>query len=380
MTSPSPSRILVTGTGRMALSIARTLNGDPRFAPLLAARDEEALRAPAAEGLPTFLLSGGTREALSRALRGVAAVIHADSAISAADVARGAAQAGCHYLDIAENPASAAEIAGIAQEAAAEGCTSSFVPACGLAPGYVTALVAQMLSQCDPQTELTVYVGVLPATRSNRLGYGNIWGIDGLLDEYTAPCLVIRNGALTELPALDEHQSLDLGGETFEAFTTAGSLDGLARQHAGKVNGLIFKTLRYPGHLDYMQFLMQDLGLGKRLYQLRNLLMNGLPRIEKDRVIIAIGKRSTPGEPEQMHVQTIAAQEAPQGWQSAVSIATAAHVCAVADILCGGHAPRSGLLDHAALTPTLLRDSPFFAPLLKGSAMLSARQAGDHGQ
>ncbi|MDP4033632.1 MAG: hypothetical protein Q8P60_12410 [Pseudorhodobacter sp.] len=33
----------------------------------------------------------------------------------------------------------------------------------------------------------------------------------------------------------------------------------------GRVAGLVFKTLRYPGHLDYMQFLLPDMGLGPRL-------------------------------------------------------------------------------------------------------------------
>src|SRR5690606_11241892 len=94
-----------------------------------------------------------------------------------------------------------------------------------------------------------------------------------------------------------ELEELELAGERFEAFTTAGSLDGLMKHFAGRIARLDFKTLRYPGHLDYMQFLLDDLGLAARLDQLRSLLMNGLPTVEEDRVIISMLLEPENGEP-----------------------------------------------------------------------------------
>ena len=105
---------------------------------------------------------------------------------------------GCHYLDIFEDTGAAAQVAALAGGAG----PLCLAPGCGLAPGYVTALTAELLAGAGAQSETTVFVGVLPAKRENRLGYANIWGIDGLLDEYTNPCLVVEGGALAEVAPL----------------------------------------------------------------------------------------------------------------------------------------------------------------------------------
>ncbi|MDZ4135983.1 MAG: saccharopine dehydrogenase NADP-binding domain-containing protein, partial [Paracoccaceae bacterium] len=205
----TPFRVVVCGAGRMGVCIAQTLAADPRFAVTLAAQDAESLRAPAAQGLDTAALTGPFREALGRLLAGADAVILADSTAIAAEVAALAVARGCHYLDIVESPASALAVADVAASVGLSGAGLSGVgplggdaaclaPACGLAPGYVTALAGAMLDRAGPKAAITVHVGVLPAIRVNRLGYGDIWGIDGLLSEYTAPCLAIRGGALCE--------------------------------------------------------------------------------------------------------------------------------------------------------------------------------------
>ncbi len=190
-----------------------------------------------------------------------------------------------------------------------------------------------------PADQITVFVGVLPARPENRLGYANIWGIEGLVGEYTAPCLALRTGQPTELAALTEPETVCLNGLEFEAFTTAGSLDALVRAHRGRVGDLVFKTLRYPGHLDYIRFLLEDLGLSRRLYQFRTLLTTALPRTEDDRVLVA--GRDTAGRA-----------------VSAVSTATAAHVCATLDLIAGGRT-RPGLIAPGQLRPGHLHKPPF---------------------
>lgn len=345
--------VLILGSGRMAQRIARVFAGDPRFAPALAARDAEGLAAPGLPMLPP--LTGALSEALAQALRGQAAVVLADPALTGAEVARAAIAAGCHYLDIVESAASGAAIARLAGAARQAGV--ALAPGCGLAPGWVTALTAEALEQAGPQEDITVFVGVLPAQVTNRLGYANIWGIEGLVAEYTAPCLAIRGGALAELPPLADPETVHFAGLGLEAFTTAGSLDQLARDWQGRIGGLVFKTLRHPGHLDYIRFLLEDLALGKRLYQFRTLLTTALPRTEDDRVLVAIRRRS--GAAEHWSSQVTTASDGPV---SAVSTITAAHVCATLDlILQGGAAP--GLIQPGALRPGDLRRSAFFGLL-----------------
>ncbi|MDP3861368.1 MAG: saccharopine dehydrogenase C-terminal domain-containing protein [Phaeovulum sp.] len=353
--------VLVLGAGRMGRRIARMLGADARFSATISSRDADALALAAASGLHTAAFAGaGLRDDLYTLLAGVRAVILTDAAMAPAEVARLALERGCNYLDIFEDTGAAAQVAALAG-GAGDLCLA---PGCGLAPGYVTALAAELLAQAGPQSETTVFVGVLPAKRENRLGYANIWGIDGLLDEYTNPCLALQGGALTELAPLTQTETLRLGGTEFEAFTTAGSLDALARRHAGKVGGLVFKTLRYPGHLDYMQFLLQDLGLAARLYQLRALLTTALPETADDRVLIAIRQRATPDAPEVWTRQELrAAADEAGAPASAAATATAAHACAMIDLICSGSLPRAGLISPGDIGPALLRQSRFFAAL-----------------
>lgn len=342
-------RVVIYGAGRMAETIAGLMQSGGRYEAMLYSPDPERLSP-----------GGASPEALGRLLRGTEAVIMAgDTWAGTADVARLARRWECHYLDVTENPQSAEAIAAIA-----EGAPRAFVPGCGLAPGYVTALVAEQIALCRPGARLTAHVGVLPARRTNRLGYGNIWGVDGLLAEYTLPCRAIDGGKAVALAPLTEDETITLDGETFESFTTAGSLDALVARSEGRIDRLVFKTLRYPGHLDYIRLLMEDLGLARNRNLLRNLLMNGLPLIEDDRILIALDVQPGAGAPMRRLTQTLQATQDAQGqWRSAGLAATAAHVCAVTDLLCQGRIERKGFIPQGEIPLHLLRQSPFFASL-----------------
>lgn len=355
--------VLVLGAGRMAQRIARMLQEDGRLTANLTSRDADALT-----GLDGFNLlvplTGTLHEALSAACKGHSAVILADPTLPAPEVARAALEAGAHYLDITESATSGAAIARMALDAGRAGLC--LAPGCGLAPGYVTSLAAEALDRAAPTDQITVFVGVLPTKSLNRLGYANIWGFEGLVSEYTGQCSAIREGSPVELAPLTESEDICLGGGCFEAFTTAGSLDGLVRTSEGKVAELVFKTLRYPGHLDYIRFMLEDLGLASRIYQFRTLLTTALPRIEEDKVLIAIRHRSQRRESWDSWLLT-AGHDQEGRIVSAVSTATAAHVCATLDLILRGQTD-PGLISPGRLRPSLLRKSPFLGHVISGAA------------
>ena len=365
-------RILVHGAGRMAHAIANTLAADPRFDAWLSSPEPEiGARAEALHpGVRRVAVSlSAPREGLPAGLGAI--IMAGDVWARTADVARLARELGCHYLDITEDPDATAEIVSVAA-----GARSCFAPACGLAPGYVTALTAQTMRRAGPGARITVHVGVLPARRENRLGYGNLLGVDGLMVEYTSPCLAIRGGRQVTLPPMTEAETVKLGGEAFESFTTAGSLDALVRAPGVSVESLVFKTLRYPGHLDYMRFLLDDLGLSRQRHQLRSLLMNGLPVVAEDRVLIALDVETAQGERTRTE-QVIAAQRGHDGtWHSAGVTATVAHVCAMADLLCQGTLSHAGFLSQGAVAPDLLAQSRFFAPIAPTPRLVAASMNG----
>ncbi len=363
-----PIPLLVLGPGPLGQAVTGLLASDGRFAPRLTGRDDDLLARAAAAGLPTVTLAGlDDRTALAVLVAQSRAVILTDTALAAAEVAAIAAERGCHYLDTLENPASAAAVAACAQRLSAPTC---FAPGCGLAPGYVTGLAGEITDRADPQSEVTVFVGVLPRVRQNRLGYANIWDIEGLMAEYTQPCLAVEGGALVSLPPLTGLEQVAIGGTDYEAFTTAGSIDGLARQQAGRLRGLVFKTLRYPGHLDYMQFLFDDLGLRDRIYRVKSLLMTALPQTDRDRVVVAIRHRHGVDGTESWLRQEFTAPDATPG-TSAFAMASAAHVCAMAELMLAGGIRRAGLIGAGEIGPARLRASRFFAFLDSASAITS---------
>lgn len=353
-----PISVLILGAGTMAKRIAHMLREDPRFDVVLASRDSDALIAAGGFScLPP--LSGNLREAIDGALRGRCAVISVEPTLDPQEVAQAAISAGCHYLDIAESAVSNEAVGALGHHAQEAGVV--LAPGCGLAPGYVTGLAAKVLETAGLHEEITVFVGDLPAVPENRLGYANIWGIEGLTSEYTLPCLALKDAQLVEVAPLSDLETVHLNGTEFEAFTTAGSLDALARTHAGRVGGLLFKTLRFPGHLDFIRFLLDDLALSKRLYLFRSLLTTALPRTEDDRIVIAIRRRSRATETWDVWFLN-SVKDNTGGQISAISTATASHVCATLDvILLGG--TDTGFIAPGKLLPDALRKSPFFCHL-----------------
>jgi saccharopine dehydrogenase-like NADP-dependent oxidoreductase len=379
---PQGGRVVILGAGRIALRIAELLH--PRADVVVVDHDSAKLDQAQAAGLPYVELPhGGTREFLRQVLAGAAtgagtgpqagpqagALIVVDAFLPAPDLVALCAEAGCHYLDLLESDDSAREVATAAQGAPAH---LRFAPGCGLAPGFVTALLAGEIAQSPASAEITAYVGVLPLHPTNRLGYANIWGVKGLLHEYTRPVLGLRDGALCQDAPLTGLETLRLGGIELEAFATAGSIDALARRHQGALHGLGFKTLRYPGHLDYMLFLLDDLGLRQQLYRLSSLLMTALPTTEADRVVIALRTIPAPGAAPQWQTWHHRAAPGPTGTlRSAMATLAAAHTVAMWDHLC--RLPEGPPVLMAGDVPLArLRPSPAFALLAPEPSAFSA--------
>jgi saccharopine dehydrogenase-like NADP-dependent oxidoreductase len=219
--------------------------------------------------------------------------------------------------------------------------------------------VANDLAQrLDPGCDLDLRVGAIPAKRTNRLGYGLIWSLDGLIDEYTAPCAAIVEGKQTTLPALSGRIEFEAGGVAYEAFLTAGSIDALAALVGSRVSNLAFRTIRYPGHLDYMQFLLDDLGLRARRDLLATLLRNGLPAAEPDAVVIHVRASGTrDGRASEELFSCRIEPQTSAGEHGALSLASAAHACALierlrAGALAGNELRCAALASHEAVIET----------------------------
>jgi saccharopine dehydrogenase-like NADP-dependent oxidoreductase len=73
-------------------------------------------------------------------------------------VAQAAREAHCHYLDLTEDVASTRRIREIAH-----GADRAFVPQCGLAPGFISIVAADLARQFDSLDSVRMRVGALHA-------------------------------------------------------------------------------------------------------------------------------------------------------------------------------------------------------------------------
>lgn len=174
-------------------------------------------------------------------------------------LARLAIEAGCDYTDLGGNTEilfAQLEMSGAAQEAGV-----TLIPDVGLAPGMVNVLAAEGIRRLDDAVSVKMYVGGLPQNPVPPLNYQVVYSLDGVIDYYTTPSFVIRDGKPFEVDALSELEHLEFDGiGTLEAVHTAGGSSLLPWRYEGKVDCLEYKTLRFPGHFEIMKSL-RDLGL-----------------------------------------------------------------------------------------------------------------------
>jgi len=256
-------------------------------------------------------------------------------------IATAARQAGIHYFDLTEDREVTAQVKTLAQHA-----KQSFVPQCGLAPGFVGIVAHNLIQQFDKVDSVKMRVGALPVNTNNALKYALTWSTEGLINEYCNPCLGLRQGKPVELAPLEGLELIELDGTLYEAFNTSGGLGSLVDIYAGKVANMDYKTIRYPGHCEKIQFLIQDMKLSDDRDLLKALLESCVPKTYQDEVLIFISV--TGWQQSEFLEKTFTARIYPEliaGFEwSAIQLTTASSVCAVVDIVLGAPKEYSGFI------------------------------------
>jgi lysine 6-dehydrogenase len=177
----------------------------------------------------------------------------------------------------------------------------TIVPDCGLAPGMVSVLARAGIDYLTNPESVKIRVGGLQQEPKPPLNYSLIFSVEGLINEYIEPCMVLRDGKIEYEDPLIGFEQIDFPPPygTLEAFNTSGGTSTLPLTYEGKVKELNYKTIRYPGHGHKMWTLMQ-LGLmdddeydfkGVRIAPrvvLEQLLEERLPSSGKDVTLIRV--------------------------------------------------------------------------------------------
>jgi saccharopine dehydrogenase-like NADP-dependent oxidoreductase len=337
-------KIIVVGAGKIGQVAADLLAhaSGGSYAVTLADQSLDALNAAACGAQVTPMqLDVADPAALTRALAGGFAVLSAAPFHLSVPIAEAARRAGTHYLDLTEDVASTRRIRQLA-----EGATTAFMPQCGLAPGFISIVAADLARRFDKLDSVRMRVGALPAYPSNALNYNLTWSTEGVINEYIEPCEAIVEGRRCEVPALEEREEFTLDGVLYEAFNTSGGLGTLAETLQGQVRTLNYRTIRYPGHAAIMKALLNDLRLRERRELLKDILENAVPATMQDVVVIFVtvsgwrdGRLMQETYARKIYAQLLAGR-----MRSAIQVTTASSACAMLDLLAQGDLPRQGFL------------------------------------
>ncbi|MFZ5610358.1 MAG: saccharopine dehydrogenase C-terminal domain-containing protein [Pseudomonadota bacterium] len=334
--------VLLLGAGKIGVAIAHLLSRSGDYRVTVADLDAANLkRIPKHPGIRTQRADVADGEALVKLMKGKFAALNACPFHLVPVIAKAARKAGAHYFDLTEDVAATRLV-----KALAKGAKSAFVPQCGLAPGFISIVAYDLAKRFERLHNVHMRVGALPQYPSNALKYNLTWSTDGLINEYCNPCEAIVDGALKEVPPLEEMEQFSLDGDNYEAFNTSGGLGTLCETLKDKVDNLNYRTVRYPGHRDIMKMLIRDLRLGERREMLKDIFEYALPITYQDVVLVFVtvsGYRAGQFVQESFARKVYARAIDGQLW-SAIQITTASGMAAMVDLLAQGQLPQKGFV------------------------------------
>ncbi len=235
-----------------------------------------------------------------------------------------------HYFDPTEDVATTNAVNELAKTS-----KSIFAPQCGLAPGFISIAANSLINELDEVHVVKMRVGALAQSSSNFLKYAFTWSIDGLVNEYIHPCIVLEDGVKKSIPALGGVESITIDGDVYEAFYTSGGVGSMTDTYLGKVKYLDYKTIRYPGHCEKMAFLLQDLKLRERPELLKEILGQVIPHVEDDKVVVYVAVQGyIHGRlTEKTYSNTLYPITIDENTFTAIQMTTASGICTIIDLV-----------------------------------------------
>jgi len=330
------NRVLVLGAGKIGALISGLLAESNVYQVQLADMDANAAEGViGAHGLPNaraLHLDATNAQSLAAQLKAqpVDAVVSSLPYHCNAVVAAAARDSGIHYFDLTEDVEVTRQVSALAR-----GARSTFVPQCGLAPGFISIAGGELIRHFDSLRSVRLRVGALPQHPHNVLKYSLTWSTEGLINEYGNPCEAMADGRAVEVRPLEGLEEIEIDGTLYEAFNTSGGLGSLAQTFGEHCESMDYKTIRYPGHCAQMRLLMNDLKLNQDRGTLKRILENAVPQTLQDVVIVyaAVTGFQNGELREENYVSKIYPQIIAGRLWSAIQVTTASGLCAVLDMV-----------------------------------------------
>jgi saccharopine dehydrogenase (NAD+, L-lysine-forming) len=203
-----PRVVILGGSGAMGRITARDLvrTGRGRIEVVIADRERPAKAIPGVRVVPLDVTQPASlRRALAGAWATIASLPYRFNLLAM----EGALAAGTHYLDLGGLFHMTRRQLPLARAFARGGRMA--ILGIGSAPGILNVLAARAARHLETVSEVHCLVGASDRTRYREappLGFG--YSVDTLLDEFSMPSAVFRDGAWRMVPALDPHERIEV--------------------------------------------------------------------------------------------------------------------------------------------------------------------------
>lgn len=158
----------------------------------------------------------------------------------------------------------------------------TIVPDCGLAPGIISSIAKALIKSYNDLFNIKIYCGGLPKYPVAPLYYSEVFYLGGVIKEYSGVASEIVGNNIVNYPALSGVERIfvpSLG--ILEAARTSGGMSNSLEFL--NIPNISYRTLRYPGHWDYMKnYIMNQ----KEPARILNKLINKVGEENPDIVVL----------------------------------------------------------------------------------------------
>jgi saccharopine dehydrogenase-like NADP-dependent oxidoreductase len=237
---------------------------------------------------PVLMTADGCNDIMENALKNCDIILDCLPGSQAPRMARLAVQYNCHYANLTEYVQETKDVIEIAKDA-----DTAFVLQTGLAPGFINVLACRLYEEFQNEfgTEImdsmTMKVGAISKNAPSPHYYAFTWSPIGVATEYLKDAEIVRNFKKMLVPALSGRETIIIDGDAYEDNFTSGGAANLPDAFSGKIKNLDYKTIRYPGHYQWVQTTLSTIqNVENRIKALENIMLENIPSVEDDVVVV----------------------------------------------------------------------------------------------
>ena len=243
--------IIVLGAGMVGSAIAIDLSKTHNVSLTDLNQDALIKASQKCSNLKTFLLDVTKKLTLQKTIKNFDLVVCAVPGFLGFETLKSIIEAEMNVVDISFFSENSLELDALAKEK-----NITAIVDCGVAPGMDNIILGHYNEKMK-LTDFECLVGGLPKVKKWPFCYKAPFSPVDVIEEYTRPARYIENGEMITRDALTDCEYIEFQGVgTLESFNSDGLRSIMFTMP--HIKNMKEKTLRYPGHVEYVQVLKQS--------------------------------------------------------------------------------------------------------------------------